>query len=150
MQELFDNINATFQTWTTLLQQLVNHCNNLLWINIVASYTEVSKKKTTTVEREVAELLMESRVYHQCPLADGWLATADRFMELAKACIHAEEPRAMRHEELLRQTLTDEEQRIFLDDQQGTMERVQQRMPAPMINTAGTQAKGKEKAVDLE
>ena len=30
MQELFDNINATFQTWTTLLQQLVNHCNNLL------------------------------------------------------------------------------------------------------------------------
>ena len=116
----------------------------------MASYTTVSKKKTSTVEREVAELLMESRVYHQCPLADGWLATADKCMELAKARIHAEEPGAMRHEELLRQTLTDEEQRILLDDQQGTMERVQQRMPTPMINTAGTQAKGKEKAVDLE
>ena len=150
MQELFDNINATFQTWTTLLQQLVNYCNNLLQINIVASFTTVTKKKTSTVEREVAELLMESRVYHQCPLADGWIATAERCMELAKARIHADEPGARRHEALLRQTLTDEEQRILLDEQKETMEKVQQRMPAPLIQTAGTHAKGKEKAVDLE
>ena len=93
---------------------------------------------------------MESRVYHQCPLADGWIATADRCMELAKARIHADELGARRHEALLRQTLTDEEQRILLDDQKGTKEKVQQRIPAPMINTAGTQAKGKEKAVNLE
>ena len=68
MQELIDNINATFQTWTTLLQQLVKHCNNLLQLNIVASHTATSKKKTSTVEREVVELLMESRVHHQYPL----------------------------------------------------------------------------------
>ena len=34
MEELVDNVNATFQTWTTLLQQLVRHCNNLLQLNI--------------------------------------------------------------------------------------------------------------------
>ena len=78
------------------------------------------------MEREVAEMLMESRVHHQYPLADGWIATAERCMELAKARIHADEPGARRHEALLRQTLTEEEQRILLDEQKETMEKVQQ------------------------
>ena len=81
--------------------ELVRHCNNLLQLNILASYTVTSKKKASTVEREVAELLMESRVLHQFPLADGWLATADRCLELVKARIHAELPGAIRHEDLL-------------------------------------------------
>ena len=72
-----------------------------------------SKKKTSTIEREVAELVMESRVHHQFPLANGWLATADCCLELAKAHIHAELPRSICHEELLKATLTEEEQRIL-------------------------------------
>ena len=53
-------------------------------------------------------------------------------------------PGNIRHEDLLRATLTDEEQRILLDDRQGTLEKVQQRMPAPMMSTAGTSTKAKE------
>lgn len=100
----------------TLLQQLVRHCNNLLHVNIVASNTVMPKKKTSTAEREVIELLMESRVHHQYPLADGWLATTERCLELAKARIHADLPGSICHEDLLRATLTEEEQRILLDD----------------------------------
>ena len=90
MQELVDNINATFQSWTTLLHQLVRHCNNLLQLNIVTSNTVTTKKKNSTVEREVAKLLMESRVHHQSPLSDAWVATAEHCLELAKARFHAE------------------------------------------------------------
>lgn len=98
----------------------------------------------------MAELLMESRVHHQYPLTDGWLDTADRCLELAKARIHAESPGAIRYEDLLKKTLTGEEQRILLDDRQGTMEKVQQRMPAPTINTVDTSTKAKEKEAELE
>ena len=106
----------------------------------------MSKKKTSTMEREVVELLMESRLHHQYPLADGWLATAERCLELSKAHIHAELPGSIRHEDLLRATLTKEEQRILLDDKQGTMKKLQQRMPTPMMGTAGTSKKAKEVA----
>ena len=65
------------------------HCNNLLQLNIVASHTISHKKKASKMEREVTELLMESRVHHQLPLSDGWVAIAEHYLELAKARFHA-------------------------------------------------------------
>ena len=122
----------------------MRHCNNLLQLNIVASNTVTTKKKTSTVEREVAELLMEWRVHHLSPLSDGWVATAEHCLELAKAHFHAELQGSIRHEALLRETMTVEEQRIVLDEKQETMKKVQQCMPAPLMGAAGTSKKAKE------
>ena len=71
LKDLMINVHATFDKWTELLRQLVKHCNDLLQLNIVASNTVQHKHKATTVEKQIAELLMESRVLHQKPLSDG-------------------------------------------------------------------------------
>ena len=75
LKDLMINVHSTFDRWIELLKQLFKHCNDLLQLNIVASNTVLHKNKASTSEKEIAKILMESRVHHQKPLLNGWIAT---------------------------------------------------------------------------
>ena len=137
------NVHSTFERWTELLRQLFKHCNDLLQLNIVASNTVQYKNKASTPDKEIAEILMESRVHHNKPLQNGWISTADHCVELAKVRLTAMSNGKYRHEDMLRQTWTAEEQRILLDERHKTLREVQRRLPAPLIGAAGTSKKGR-------
>ena len=143
LKDLMINVHSTFDRWTELLRQLFKHCNDLLQLNIVASNTVLHKNKASTAEKEIVEILMESRVHHQKPLQNGWIAIADHCIELAKVRLTAVQDGKFHHEDLLGKTWTKEEQRILLDERQETLKEVQQRMPTPLIGVAGTSKKGR-------
>ena len=143
LKDLMISVHATFGRWTELLKQLLKHCNDLLQLNIVASNTVIHKNKATTVEKKIAEILMESRVRHNKPFQSGWMATAEHFLELAKVKLTAVTEGKFKHEDLLQKTWNQEEQRILLDERQQPLREVQRRMPAPLIGAAGTSRRGK-------
>ena len=143
LKDLMINVHSTFERWTDLLKQLFKHCNDLLQLNIVASNTVQHKHKASTMEKEIAEMLMESRIHHNKPLQNGWISTADYCVELAKVRLTATTQGKYRHEDILRQTWTAQEQRILLDDRQATLREVQRRLPAPLIGAAGTSKQGR-------
>lgn len=125
LKHLMINIHATFDRWTGLLKQLMGQCNNLLQLNIVASNKVQYKHKATTIEKEIVEMLMESRVHHQSPLQEVWIATVNHCVELAKVRLSTVIDGGFQHKDLLRKTWTQEEQRILLDESQKTMPTVQ-------------------------
>ena len=124
LKDLMINVHATFGRWTSLLKQLFKHCNDLLQLNIVASNTVLHKIKASTIEKEIAEILMESRVHHQKPLQNGWIATAEHCMDLAKVRLTAMIEGNFWHEDLLWNIWTKEEQRILMDERHETLKEV--------------------------
>ena len=41
------------------------------------------------MEKEIANMLMESRIHHQAPLQVGWIATAEHCVELVNVRLTA-------------------------------------------------------------
>ena len=143
LKDLMINVHSTFGRWTDLLKQLFKHSNDLLQLNIMASNTVQHKHKASTMEKEIVEILMESRIHHNKPLHNGWISTADYCVELAKVRLTAMSNGKYRHEDILWQTWTTKEQRIILDERQETLREVQRRLLAPLIGATGTSKKGR-------
>lgn len=81
-KESLDSIRATF----IHQKKLVGHCNDLLQLNIVASWVVGNPKKPAiTMERGIVEQLLESRIHHKQSLANGCITTVEYFLELAKS-----------------------------------------------------------------